>query len=102
LDPITYPATPPTSRTTPLSLAVGTFVVILNGKYAAKRAVVTNAAGAGGVTVVGTAVLPTGIDQDFLIATRTKLTIAAGVDQATVAANEVLEFDDYLSSPFSQ
>jgi large subunit ribosomal protein L6e len=103
IDPITTPAPPPTARTTRPSLAVGTVVIILTGEYAAKRAVVTNDAGAGVVTVVGSAVPPTDIDQDFLIATSTKLAIAAGADQAAVAAaaGKVPELADYLAGTFT-
>jgi hypothetical protein len=43
------------------------------------------------------------IDQDFLIATKTKLAIAAGADQAAVAAaaTKVPELADYLASTFT-
>jgi ribosomal protein L14E/L6E/L27E len=78
-------------------------VIILNGEYAARRAVVVGDSGAGIVTVSGPAVPPTEVDQDFLIATSTKLAISAGADQSAVAtaASKVPELVDYLSTPFS-
>jgi large subunit ribosomal protein L6e len=85
------------------SLAVGTVVIILNGDYAAKRAVVVGDAGAGVVTVTGPVVPVIDIDQDYLIGTSTKLAISAGADQAAVvaAAGKVAELPEFLSAPFS-
>jgi large subunit ribosomal protein L6e len=103
IDPITAPAPPAIVRTTRPSLAVGTVVIILTGEYAAKRAVVTGDAGAGVVTVAGSAVPPTNIDQDFLIATSTKLAVPEGADQAAIeaAAKKDPELAAYLAEPFT-
>jgi large subunit ribosomal protein L6e len=103
IDPIVKSVPPLPNRATRASLAVGTVVLIVNGEFAARRAVVIRDSGAGIVTVTGPVVPVTEIDQDFLIATDTKVKIGDGADQAAVvaAAGKVPELTEYLSAQFS-
>ena len=106
VDPIKADVCPVPERKTRESLSVGTIVIILDGEFKGKRAAVISDAGAGIVKVCGTVVPVTEIDQDYLIATSTKLELA-GVNEgnaaATVkaAAQKIPEMEDYLNSVFS-
>jgi large subunit ribosomal protein L6e len=106
VDPIAPLAIPEKPKPTRTSLSVGTIVIILEGQYKAKRAVVVSDHGAGVVGVAGTVVPYTEIDQDFLIATATKVELGnvdAGNAAAAVeaAAGKVAGLKDFLGAPFS-
>ena len=106
IDPIKADACPAKERKTRESLAIGTIVIILDGEFKGKRAAVIADAGAGVVKVCGIEVPVTEVDQDYLIATSTKLELA-GVNEgnavATVkaAAEKIPEMVDYLKATFS-
>lgn len=106
IDPIKPDACPVPERKTRQSLAIGTIVIILDGEFKGKRAAVIADAGAGVVKVCGTSVPVTEVDQDYLIATSTKLELS-GVNEsnaaATVkaAAEKIPEMVDYLNAVFS-
>lgn len=106
IDPIKADVCPVDPRKTRESLSVGTIVIILDGEFKGKRAAVIADAGAGVVKVCGTVVPVTEVDQDYLIATSTKLELS-GVNEgnaaATVkaAAEKIPEMVDYLGATFS-
>ena len=106
VDPIKADECKVEPRKTRESLAIGTIVIILDGEFKGKRAAVVANAAAGVVKVCGTAVPVTEVDQDYLIATSTKLELA-GVNEsnaaATVkaAAEQFPEMVAYLTSTFS-
>jgi ribosomal protein L14E/L6E/L27E len=106
VDPIAPLAIPEKPKPTRASLSVGIVVIILEGQYKAKRAVVVADRGAGLVGVAGPVVPYTEIDQDFLIATSTKVEIGnvdAGNAVAAIeaAAGKVAGLKDYLGATFS-
>ena len=106
IDPIKADVCPVPERKTRESLSVGTIVIILDGEFKGRRAVVIADAGAGIVKVCGTDVPVTEVDQDFLIATSTKLEISGVNDSNAVAtvkaaAQKIPEMEDYLHAVFS-
>ena len=106
IDPIKADVCPVDPRKTRESLSVGTIVIILDGEFKGKRAAVIADAGAGVVKVCGTVVPVTEVDQDYLIATSTKLELSGvndGNAAATVkaAAEKIPEMVDYLGATFS-
>ena len=106
VDPIKAEVAPAPERKTRESLSVGTVVIILDGEHAGKRAVVISDVGAGIVKVCGTVVPVTEIDQDYLIATSTKVNVD-GVNEGNApqtvkaAAEKIPEMVDYLGAVFS-
>ena len=106
IDPIKAEEKNVEPRKTRESLAVGTIVIILDGEFKGKRAAVISDAGAGIVKVCGTVVPVTEIDQDYLIATSTKLELG-GVNESNApgavksAAEKIPEMVDYLGATFS-
>ena len=106
IDPIKPEEVPVPERKTRASIQIGTVVIILDGEYKGKRGVVFADNGNGLVKVNGPAIKPIEIDQDFLIATSTKLEIGK-VDEAgsaaaiNAAAEKIPEMTDYLKATFS-
>lgn len=106
VDPIKADQCPVPERKTRQSLSIGTIVIILDGEFKGKRAAVIADAGAGVVKVCGTVVPVTEVDQDFLIATSTKLDLP-GVNESNAAgsvkaaAEKIPEMVDYLGATFS-
>ena len=91
-------------RVTRASLSVGTIVIILDGEHKGKRAVVVADKGAGIVKVVGVVVPPQEIDQDYLIATSTRVEgLNEGSNEEAVksAAAGTEHLVEYLSETFS-
>jgi large subunit ribosomal protein L6e len=106
IDPIAQPVAPAPVRQTRASLAVGTIVIILDGEFASKRAVVVADCGAGILKVAGPVVPVTEVDQDYLIGTSTKLELGTvnegnAVGAINAAAQKVPELSEYLSTPFT-
>ena len=104
VDPIHKDQKPVQERKTRESLSVGTIVIILDGEYKGSRAVVISESSAGVVKVCGLNVPATEIDQDYLIATSTKLDgINGNSNEAAIkaAAEKVPELVDYLSAKFT-
>jgi large subunit ribosomal protein L6e len=106
IDPIAKPAAPEAERTTRASLAIGVVVVILDGEWKGKRAVVVRDVGAGIVGVAGPAVPYAELDQDVLIATSTKVQIGGAdpgnaVAAIAAAAKKTPELTEYLNATFS-
>ena len=101
IDPIKADACPAPVRETRASLAVGTIVIILDGEFKGKRAVVIADAGAGIVKVAGLVVPETEIDQDYLIATSTKLEGVSDAASIKAAAEKVPEMVEYLNAVFT-
>jgi large subunit ribosomal protein L6e len=104
IDPIVREEAPAPQRVTRSSLSVGTVVIILDGEFVGRHAVVVADAGAGVVKVCGTAVPVTEVDQDFLIATSTRLEIGnAGdaVQAVKAAAEKVPDMVEFLNSLFT-
>ncbi|OHS98233.1 60S ribosomal protein L6 [Tritrichomonas foetus] len=104
IDPIKADVPPSAERKTRESLSVGTVVIILDGEHKGKRAVVVADKGAGLVTVCGVVVPPIDVDQDFLIATSTKVdgvNSNSNSDAVKAAAAKVPELVEYLSATFS-
>jgi large subunit ribosomal protein L6e len=106
LDPIVRPPSPTVARVTRSALSIGTVAIILDGDYKGKRAVVVTDLGAGVVGLAGPVVPYVEVDQDFLIATSTKIPLdgatpenAAGLIDS--AASKVPELREYLAAPFS-
>ncbi|KAH0787281.1 60S ribosomal protein L6 [Histomonas meleagridis] len=106
IDPVKPEEIPVPERKTRDSLQIGTIVIILDGEFKGKRGVVFADNGKGIVKVNGPAIKPIEIDQDFLIATSTKLEIG-NVDEASsakaidAAAEKIPEMADYLKATFS-
>ncbi|KAH0790514.1 60S ribosomal protein L6 [Histomonas meleagridis] len=106
IDPIKPEEIPVPERKTRDSIQNGTVVIILDGEFKGKRGVVFADNGKGVVKVNGPAIKPIEVDQDFLIATSTKLEIG-NVDEAgsaaaiEVAAQKIPEMIDYLKATFS-
>jgi large subunit ribosomal protein L6e len=106
VDPIVSAAPTAEPKVTRPSVSIGTIVIVLDGQYKGKRAVVVADQGAGIVGVAGPVVPYTEIDQDFLIGTSTKIQIgavdaASAVQAVEAAAAKVPEAKEYLSAPFS-
>ena len=106
VDPIRADACAVPPRQTRGSLTVGTIVIILDGEFKGRRAAIICDSGAGIVKVCGTAVPLTEVDQDFLIATSTKLDLSGvnesnAVTQVKSAAEKIPEMTDYLNAVFS-
>jgi large subunit ribosomal protein L6e len=106
IDPIKKLTEPTPERTTRASLSIGTIVIILDGPSKGKRAVVVKDVGAGIVGVAGPVVAYEEVDQDYLIATSTKINLPSA-DPADVpaaiaaAAKKQPELTEYLSATFS-
>lgn len=103
VDPIKHDVPPQVERKTRESLSVGTIVIILDGEHKGKRAVVIADKGAGVVKVCGVVVPAIEVDQDYLIATSTKVDgVNEGSDEGAIraAAEKTPELVDYLSSTF--
>ncbi|KAH0792960.1 60S ribosomal protein L6 [Histomonas meleagridis] len=106
IDPIKPEEIPVPERKTRESLQIGTIAIILDGEFKGKRGVVIADNGKGIVKLNGPAIKPVEIDQDFLIATSTKLEIGK-VDEAgsaaaiDAAAQKIPEMVDYLKSTFT-
>ena len=103
-DPIKHDAPPAVERKTRESLSVGTIVIILDGEHKGKRAVVVADKGNGVVKVCGVVVPACEVDQDYLIATSTKVDgVNDGSNEAAIqaAAEKTPELVDYLKAPFS-
>ena len=85
------------------SLKVGRIVIILDGEFKGKRAVVVSESPNGMIKVCGPVVAPVEIHQDFLLATSTEIKVEANANQAQVeaAASKIPEMIDYLKEPFS-
>ena len=104
IDPIKPDQPPANDRQTRPSLSVGTIVILLDGEYKGKRAVVVADKGAGIVKVCGTVVPPQEVDQDYLIATSTKVQgVSEGSDENAIksAASATPELVEYLEATFS-
>ena len=101
IDPIKADACPVPERKTRESLTVGTIVIILDGEFKGKRAVVIAEAAAGIVKVAGLVVPETEIDQDYLIATSTKLDGVSDAASIKAAAEKVPEMVEYLNAVFT-
>ncbi|OHT01883.1 60S ribosomal protein L6 [Tritrichomonas foetus] len=106
IDPIAKDVAPTAERKTRDSLSVGTVVIILDGEHKGRRAVVVQDAGNGLVKVNGPSVPTTEVDQDYLIATSTKLELGnVDVNNADgavkAAAAKVPEMVEYLNAVFS-
>ena len=101
IDPIKADACPVPARETRASLTVGTIVIILDGQFKGKRAVVVADASAGTVKVAGLEIPETEIDQDFLIATSTKLEGVKDAASIKAAAEKVPEMVEYLNAVFT-
>lgn len=106
VDPIQAPVVAAVERKTRASLVTGTIVIILDGEFRGKRAAVVADAGAGIVKVCGLCVPVTDVDQDFLLATSTKLDLS-GVSESNAAAKvkdaaaKIPEMTDYLNALFT-
>lgn len=103
VDPIKKCVKPQPERQTRQSLSVGTIAIILDGEHKGSRAVVLSSA-AGIVKVCGINFPATEIDQDYLIATSTKVNgVNENSNEAAIkaAAEKVPELVDYLSAKFS-
>ena len=93
-------------RLTRGSLQVGVVVIILDGDLKGRRGVVVADKGAGVVVVGGYGFAAQEFDQDYLIATSTKLEIGnvdpAGAEAAIdAAAKKVPQMVDYLKDTFT-
>lgn len=106
IDPKVAPVAKEVEKKTRESITVGTIVIILDGEFKGNRAVVIGENGKGLVKVNGPAIKPIEIDQDYLIATSTKLEIGK-VDEASsaaaidAAAQKIPEMTEYLKAKFS-
>ena len=106
IDPVQPEQIPVEERKTRASIQIGTVVIILDGEFKGKRGVVFADNGNGIVKVNGPAIKAVEIDQDFLIATSTKLEIGK-VDEAgsaaaiNAAAEKIPEMVDYLKATFT-
>lgn len=106
VDPIQPEAKCECKRVTRESLKIGTVVIILDGELKGKRGVVIADQGNGIVTIGGYGFAAQQIDQDFLIATSTKLELgkvdAAGAEAAIdAAAKKIPLMPEYLKETFS-
>lgn len=107
VDPIVPATKAVEEKKTRASITVGTVVIILDGEFAGSRAVVFADNGNGIVKVNGPALnKAVEVDQDYLIATSTKLEIGK-VDEngalaaINAAADKVPEMAEYLKAKFS-
>ena len=106
VDPVKAEAVPEVARKTRESLSVGTIVIILDGEFKGRRAAVIADSGSGIVKVCGTCVPVTEVDQDYLIATSTKLDLGSvnegnAADAVKAAAQKIPEMAEYLNAVFS-
>ena len=107
IDPIVAPTKAAEEKKTRASITIGTIVIILDGEFKGSRAVVIADNGNGIVKVNGPAINKAiEVDQDYLIATSTKLEIGK-VDEngalaaINAAADKIPEMAEYLKAKFS-
>ena len=106
VDPVQTEEIHQNERQTRSSFTIGTIVIILCGEYEARRGVVIADKGAGILTIAGIDFPAQEIDQDYLIATETKLEIG-NVDVANAsaaieaAAQKIDQMVEFLRVPFT-